>query len=195
MYYYKYKSGTTLIEFSNSFSGKETVFANGEVVSEKSSFLGTDHHFTVLENGQSTRYTLRTKIGGDTLVLIDLIREGRVILRDESIPYGSRGQRQSKALKEGLKLLRKYDLDSALEQFTAGLHSDADDAELHFYKACTHSLLEQDKNAFYHLEQAIENGLRERQKILTEDTLAYIRIQEEFILFCEKHGINVKANN
>ena len=189
MYYFKFKSETTLIEFINSFSGKETVIANGKVVSEKSSVMGTDHHFSVVENHVTVRYTLRTKILGPTMVAIDVMREGIEILKNEPVPYGKRGQ-QSDSVKEGLKLLRTFDLEHALEKFEEGLNTDPDDPDVHYYKACAHSLLEQGDKAFYHLVQAIEHDMLDRKRILTEDALAFIRIQDKFADFSSKWGLN-----
>ena len=99
MQYIKYRSGNTIIEFVNSISGKETVKVNGQIVSTKSSIFGTQHHFKVVENGEPARYMLRTKIGGPTLVLIDLKRNGDYILQNEPVYPGSMTTTQNKQMK------------------------------------------------------------------------------------------------
>jgi len=56
--------GTTKIEFYNSmWTGVESIYANGELVSKKFSFLGADHAFDVAENGELVHYVLTTGIG------------------------------------------------------------------------------------------------------------------------------------
>jgi hypothetical protein len=190
MYYFKYKSGPTRIEFSNSFSGKETIKANGQIVSEKSSILGTDHHFDVYENSQKVHYTLRTKIAGPTMVAIDLIRNSEYILRNESVPYGSAEDRQSIYYKDGLVKLRSFELNAAVDLFAKGLNIEVDNPQLHFYKACAHSLLEQKELAFHHLELALEHGLVNRKSIFTEDALAFVRVEDEFEAFKKKHHLD-----
>lgn len=189
MYYIKYRFESTQIEFTNSFSGKETVIANGHIVSVKSSFLGTDHHFEVNEGGQETQYTLRTKIHGPTMVAIDIIRNGHFILKNESVPYGSRRDRHSALYKDALIKLRAFDLEAAIELFSKGLNTEPDNPDLHFYKACAHSLLEEKESAFIHLEYAIKHGLVNRNLILNEDALAFIRVTDEFEAFKIRHHL------
>ncbi len=193
MYYLKHKIGRTLIEFTNSFYGTETVLVNGQVVSEKSSILGAVHHFKVMEDGQNIHYSLRTKVGGVTLVMIDLIRAGEYILQNEPVINGTLQKKYSSAtLKKGVKKLRSYELDKALEIFTNGLNADPHQPQLHFFIACVHSLLEQKDECFHHLSKALENGLVNRSRILTEDALAYIRVQEEFGTFRKANQLNEK---
>ena len=52
MQYVQVYSGRTKIEVHNSWLGEESVFANGQLVSKKSSVWGTSHHFSVMENGE-----------------------------------------------------------------------------------------------------------------------------------------------
>ena len=194
MQYIKYKSGNTIIEFHNSLSGKETVTVNGEIVSQKSSIFGIDHHFKVIENGETVRYMLRTKIGGVTLVQIDLKRNGTYLLQNEPVYTANLTKRKSKALKDGVKKLRQYDLEEAVSTFEQAIDSDPDNPDIHFYKACAHSLLEQQKDAFFHLQKSIELGLVNRKKILSEDALAFIRIKPQFEEFCRANDIDIQTN-
>lgn len=72
--------GTTKIEFYNSmWTGVESIYANGELVSKGFSFLGMDHHFDVEENGELVHYVLTTGLGwmGATA---ELTRDGVPIL-------------------------------------------------------------------------------------------------------------------
>jgi uncharacterized protein YxjI len=47
---------TKSIEIHNSLLGKETIFYNGEQVSQKKSIFGATHEFEVLENGKEVKY-------------------------------------------------------------------------------------------------------------------------------------------
>ena len=189
MYYFRYQYNNTKIEFINSISGKETIMVNGQVVSQKTTIMGTAHRFSLIESGEKARYILRTKIGGETMVLIDLSRNGHYILQNEPVHYGTPDKQEMKRLSDGLKKLKTFDLDGALLIFDEVLEDDPNNAQIHFYKACAHSLMEHKKEAFKHLSHALENGLVDREQILTEDALAFIRIQEEFEAFCSANGI------
>lgn len=192
MHYFIYRQPGMKIEFLNSFSGRETVKLNGRVVSEKSSIMGTDHHFEVAGEGGPIQYTLRTKIGGHTMVMIDLIRDGNYILSNEPVAYGNPDQRNKATLQKGLKHLREFELDEAMEIFKGGLNTDSDNEEFHFYKACCHSLKEEPEAAFEHLEHAIKFGIN-KELILSEDALAYIRVLPRFSEF-QENFINKKTN-
>lgn len=191
MHYFEYNDGPIRIEFYNSFSGKETVRVNGQVVSSKSSVMGTDHHFDVVKDGKAAHYCLLTKIGGPTMVLLDLICNQEYILRNQVVPHGSGSSMQdSSYLKDGLKALRAFDLEKAEQLFVKGIYTDPRNPLLFYHLACVHSLNENKQDAFKYLVLALENGLVDRQRIATEDGLAYIRIEEEFEAFCIQYKID-----
>lgn len=185
--------GDIKIEFINSFSGKETVRVNNQIVSEKSSIMGTIHRFEMVTNGSTKKYSLRTKLGGATMVMIDLLCDRNYLLQNEPVPYGSPGPGINKELQAGLKKLRMFDLQAAVALFDRALDADPYNPQLHFYKACAHSLLEEKKEAFHHLQLAIDKGLVDRGKILSEDGLAFIRISEEFEGFCIRNKIELPS--
>jgi len=54
--------GENKIEFFNTFLGKETIKVNDEIVSEKSSLFGTEHNFTINENGNEVPCKLTTGV-------------------------------------------------------------------------------------------------------------------------------------
>ena len=57
--------GTTNVVFDNSmWTGKEYVYVNGELVSKKFSWFGTDHNFQVVEDGETANYVLTTGYNG-----------------------------------------------------------------------------------------------------------------------------------
>jgi len=72
--------GNNKIELSNSILGKESVTVNDAVVSEKSSIFGTDHHFTINEDGIDANCTLTTGMGFNGVV-IDLYKNGKPIIQ------------------------------------------------------------------------------------------------------------------
>ena len=55
--------GENKIEFSNSFTGTETVTVNGKEVSSKFSITGTKHLFEIQENGKYIACKLITGVG------------------------------------------------------------------------------------------------------------------------------------
>ena len=71
--------GNNKIELSNSIFGKESVTVNDAVVSEKSSVFGTNHHFTINEDGINANCTLTTGMGINGVV-IDLYKNGNPII-------------------------------------------------------------------------------------------------------------------
>lgn len=83
----------------------------------------------------------------------------------------------------GIKKFKDYDTKGAIEDFTKALEFAPLDKALHFNIACAYSLEEKSYEAFYHLNQAIENGFRDIDKILTQEALAYIRVLPEFEYF------------
>lgn len=54
--------GNSKIELHNSILGKETIIVDGTTVSEKYSFAGTTHRFTIRENGADKHAQLTTKL-------------------------------------------------------------------------------------------------------------------------------------
>ena len=84
MHYKKLQAGNLIIEFHNNWLGEESVLVNGQLVSKKSSIMGTDHHFTMLENGSMARYVLSSKVDQAMNVYLDL-RKNHVLIQ-ENIP-------------------------------------------------------------------------------------------------------------
>jgi len=73
--------GTTKIVFDNSiWTGIERIYVNGELVSKKFSWFGTDHPFQVNENGETVRYVLTSGYNGWTCTATGrLFRNGVLI--------------------------------------------------------------------------------------------------------------------
>ena len=56
-------NGTKIIFDNCMWTGYENIYVNGELVSKKFSWFGTDHHFEVEEDGEWVDYVLTTGIG------------------------------------------------------------------------------------------------------------------------------------
>jgi hypothetical protein len=120
----------------------------------------------------------------------------------EQIPSGQRTTSTTKTTPQssikantfkvsGIKKYKEFDLEEAILDFSKGLEVAPNDQALHFNIACAYSLTENKVLAFHHLSRAITLGLKDVEKIMQHDDLAYVRIQPEFDEF-RKSGF---ANN
>jgi tetratricopeptide (TPR) repeat protein len=103
----------------------------------------------------------------------------------EQIPNSSRSTPQATVKanpykESGIKKYKNFDLQDAIEDFEKGLAIAPNDVALHFNIACAYSLTEQKTKSYNHLAKAVSLGLKDVDKILQHDDLAYIRIQPEF---------------
>lgn len=98
-------------------------------------------------------------------------------------PTASKRAKVNPFKKSGIKKYKEFDIDDAIEDFKRGLEIDTKDVSLHFNIACAYSLNEQKDLTYHHIQKAVENGLRETNRILEHDDLAFIRIQPEFEAF------------
>lgn len=80
----------------------------------------------------------------------------------------------------GIKKYKDFDLEEAIIDFKKGLEISPNDVALHFNIACAYSLTEKKELAYLHLNKAVLGGLKDVEKILSHDDLAYVRIQPEF---------------
>jgi len=180
MYYKKIKEGDTTIEFHNNWMGVETVIVAGQIVSQKSSIMGTHHHFTVMENGNAQRYVLTTRIAGMGVV-VDLRRNGVMVQQDIPISMGNKPQNKYK--KTALIKLAEYDLEEAISDFEKALDFDSQDSEIYFHMACAYSVLELTKKAFECIQKSVELGLPDNEMILNHSMLAFVRMHPSFEAF------------
>lgn len=169
------------IEFHNSWTGEETVFLNGQVVSKKSSFWGTSHYFECRNGEEVTRYILTSKVDVAMQVRLDLIKNGALIQSNILVQYGSMPSKPEVEFKDkGKNKLKLFDLDDALKEFQKAAEINPLDPEVYFHMACVYSLKEDPVNGFKCLKKSIENQLTNSEEILTHDMLAYLRIQPGF---------------
>lgn len=181
MQYQKIISGETVIEFHNNWMGEEVVIVNGRIVSKKSSVWGTNHYFSVMEDGHNARYILTTKINDHLQVALDLSRNGELIQGDIPVKYGSMPKKpHNKPKKNGFQKLNEYDLEGALEELHQALKIAPKDPEIYFHMACAYSVMENTEAGFEALQKAVEYGLPDTEMILNHDMLAFLRLQEAF---------------
>lgn len=74
--------GNNKIELINSSLGEETVKVNGEIVSCKYSMLGTNHEFTIAEDGKQVNCSVQFGFGAQGLVF-DFYKDGIPIIKSE----------------------------------------------------------------------------------------------------------------
>ena len=181
MQYRKIVAGETVIEFHNNWMGVETIMANGREVSRKSSVWGTSHHFSVMEDGHPTRYTLISKLTEMGGVQLDLLRNGELLHEGLAVNWGSKPTRvRNKAKRTGLAKLNDYDLLEALKDFEEALKTDPADPEVYFHMACAYSVLERAEDGYEALRKSVKFGLNDKEEILTHDMLAYVRMRDAF---------------
>ncbi len=75
-------SGENTIELHNSMLGKETVKVNDEIVSSKYSITGTEHTFSVTENGETQEGRIVTGFSPHGVVF-DYYQNGKPIVVSE----------------------------------------------------------------------------------------------------------------
>ena len=191
MHYKKLQLENLIIEFHNNWLGEESVLVNGQLVSKKSSITGADHHFTILENGSMARYVVTSKLDQGLNVYLDLRKNHKLI--QENIPIIAWGKEHSQQNKtspyknEGLKKLKEYKIEGAIEDLLKALDKNLEDPEIYFHLACAYSILEDPEKGFESLENAIKYGLKNKENILTHEMLAFLRIHTGFDDFMEKN--------
>ena len=87
--------------------------------------------------------------------------------------------------KSGIKKFKEFDYAGAIEDFNKSLESNPRDIATHFNLACAFSLTEDKSKAYYHLQQAVVLGFNDFEKIHTHESLAFVRIQPEYMAFKE----------
>lgn len=105
--------------------------------------------------------------------------EGRTT-RTISTPATRRKVKKNPYKTSAAKKLEEYDLKEAILDYENALKIAPDDPDIHYGMASTYSLEENAEKAFYHLGEAVRYGLKDQEKILKDDNLAFLRIQDQF---------------
>jgi len=110
----------------------------------------------------------------------------------EAYPASRRPQRQQqrqpsfKALKRsGIRHFRRHRYERAAEDFEQALSIQPDSIPMLYNLAATYSVLEDEERAYYYLEEAVERGFDQYDKIHNHKALAYLRSLPSFDAFVE----------
>ncbi|MCF8245645.1 MAG: NINE protein [Saprospiraceae bacterium] len=102
----------------------------------------------------------------------------------------ARANRPNPFKQSGLDKFKDFDYSGAIADFIKSLEIAPQDIATHFNLACAYSLVEDKENALLHLDQAIQFGFKDFQKIKEHHALAYLRIQNDFEQF-EENGFRL----
>ena len=185
----------------STLSGKEKVFLNEKLVAETRNItqLTTLHEFSYRDNHfdveiYASNLFLMTiecnifKNGKLSKAFINRIdQNGAMVVSENSDPSRALEVNLSRFRKKGIKKLQEFDVKEAITDLKKTLAIEPEDAETFFHLACAYSLSEEKEVAYDHLAKAVNYGLKGKDRILTEDKLAFLRIQPEFETFKEKH--------
>lgn len=73
------------IDLLSLFSGKETVYYNGEIVSQKKSLWGGLHSFTVKEKGADANYVIKVGMGLPLRATVEISRNNELLYADNNL--------------------------------------------------------------------------------------------------------------
>lgn len=92
----------------------------------------------------------------------------------------TKNARANPFLKSAKRKYKDYDLEGAIADYEQAAEISKLDKNIHYDMAGIYSILENKEKSFYHLEEAINSGFKNYEKIKTDDEFAFLRIQEEF---------------
>ncbi len=109
---------------------------------------------------------------------------GQTSKKNKNTKISAQTQVKAAAFKNsGIKKYKDFDLNDAIKDFNEGLALTPNDPALHFNIACAYSLLENKELSYKHLMLAVANGMKDVDRILSHEDLAFVRIQPEFDAF------------
>ena len=73
------------IDLLSLFSGKETIYYNGKVVSQLKSLVGSKHKFLVSENDVEAAYEINVGFGFPIRATVEIFRNGSLVYSDKSL--------------------------------------------------------------------------------------------------------------
>ncbi|MEQ8705817.1 MAG: NINE protein [Phaeodactylibacter sp.] len=115
---------------------------------------------------------------------------GRHYQNSDRFPAPSRRRRVHQSefeiiKRRGIQNFRDYRFDEAAEDFEQALSLDPENAAIHYNLAATYSMLEDEQLGFQHLEDAVEYGFDQVEKIHNHDALAFLRSRPAFQSFVD----------
>jgi TM2 domain-containing membrane protein YozV len=105
-------------------------------------------------------------------------------------PKPQQSSRPNPFKQAGLDKFKDFDYAGAIADFNKSLEIAPQDVATHFNLACAYSLVEDKEAAFSHLDQAVQLGFKDFQKLKEHHALAYLRIQKDFDAF-EENGFRI----
>ena len=102
-------------------------------------------------------------------------------LNNDNVPIIARALARYRQQAE--KLLSRYDIQDAFLQLQKAKALAPEDGQTYYLLACIYSLEEEKEKGFEHLTTAIKHDMSGKSRIMTDDRLAYLRIQPEFEAF------------
>lgn len=187
----------------STMSGKEKVFANDDLIFETRNVTRLKTFYEIIHADCTYGLEIITRSMLSMQIECNLFKDGQLIgsqlcemdvmgamsvreLDDRATPLlRALSWYRSRAFGH----LQEYDLAKAKKQYEWVLKAHPSDAESHFYLACIASLEEDTDRAIAHLETALAHQLSGRDRILSVDYLAFIRIRPEFVALREKYGL------
>lgn len=95
--------------------------------------------------------------------------------------------------KRGVEHFRRFNYETAIENFHQALDHHYEDPITHFNLACCYSRLEESENAIHHLNEAVAFGFKDIKKIHTHASLAFLRSTPAFESFVN-NGYQILKN-
>jgi len=93
----------------------------------------------------------------------------------------------------GLRYFRDFEYDRAIIAFERALQKNPRDVASHFNIACSYSCEEEADKAFYHLDRAVALGFADFERVRTHDSLAFLRVQPNYLAFAD-NGFRLTAD-
>ncbi len=187
----------------STMTGKEKVFANEDLVLEKRNVTRFKTIDTFKYKGTPYEMEILTKMAMGYEIRCYILREGRVIggqicemdgmgtlnIFEDTDLDSARRRAVDRYRIAAYQQLQEYDLPEASQLTDQLLGANPHDAEGWLYRACIASLEERADDCYDALRQALEYGLTGKDRILTLDYLAYIRIHPDFQSFRGQTGL------
>lgn len=187
--------------WGSTMSGQERVYINNDLVSTKTVItrFTSIHRFEYDGSNYDVEFLLKPYAGyvyecniyRDGHLLKSFIcgydNTGGMFIREEEENEEAVVRAIERFVGEGIKKLEEFEIKASIRELQKALAIDPDDPEAHFYLACGYSLMEETENGFHHLEKAIASGLKGKNRILTVDQLAYLRMRPGFEEFKQNH--------
>lgn len=110
--------------------------------------------------------------------------------KSPSLQTKADGQAERQA---GLRYFRDFEYDRAIIAFERALQKNPRDVASHFNIACSYSCEEEADKAFYHLDRAVALGFADFERVRTHDSLAFLRVQPNYLAFAD-NGFRLTAD-